>query len=184
MARRAGGSLVRLARSQLWGGYSGYIADPDGHLWKVGANHRPSIFRSRRNPSLPAAPPSPSQTAVTLGCRDIKQSKAFYADRLGFTVDKSYGKFVSFKSDRSATMLSLYAWDALAQDAGVGPKGDGFRGIALSHLVSSPEHVDEILRAVREAGGSAAEPVRAPWGGYAGYFTDPSGHHWKVAARE
>ena len=34
-AERAGGSIVKPARRAEWGGYSGYFADPDGHLWEV-----------------------------------------------------------------------------------------------------------------------------------------------------
>ncbi|EJN59770.1 VOC family protein [Halogranum rubrum] len=31
----AGGRLVKPAADTFWGGYSGYFADPDGHLWEV-----------------------------------------------------------------------------------------------------------------------------------------------------
>lgn len=34
----AGGRLVRAAHETFWGGYSGYFADPDGHLWEVAYN--------------------------------------------------------------------------------------------------------------------------------------------------
>lgn len=34
----AGGSLVKPAKATDWGGYSGYFADPDGHLWEVAHN--------------------------------------------------------------------------------------------------------------------------------------------------
>lgn len=37
-ARAAGGSVVKEAAGAQWGGYSGYFADPDGHLWKVASN--------------------------------------------------------------------------------------------------------------------------------------------------
>ena len=33
-----GGSLVKGAVATPWGGYSGYAADPDGHLWEVAHN--------------------------------------------------------------------------------------------------------------------------------------------------
>ena len=32
---RAGGTIVKTAQRAGWGGYFGYFADPDGHLWKV-----------------------------------------------------------------------------------------------------------------------------------------------------
>jgi len=34
-ARAAGGTIVQVPRVAEWGGYSGYFADPDGHLWEV-----------------------------------------------------------------------------------------------------------------------------------------------------
>lgn len=34
----AGGRLVKAAQKVFWGGYSGYFADPDGHLWEVAHN--------------------------------------------------------------------------------------------------------------------------------------------------
>lgn len=30
-----GAKLIKSARQVFWGGYSGYFADPDGHLWEV-----------------------------------------------------------------------------------------------------------------------------------------------------
>jgi len=35
---RAGGRIVVDAAEREWGGYSGYFADPDGHLWEVAWN--------------------------------------------------------------------------------------------------------------------------------------------------
>jgi uncharacterized glyoxalase superfamily protein PhnB len=37
-AVRAGARLVKPAQDVFWGGYSGYFADPDGHLWEVAWN--------------------------------------------------------------------------------------------------------------------------------------------------
>lgn len=34
----AGARLVKPAQKVFWGGYSGYFADPDGHLWEVAYN--------------------------------------------------------------------------------------------------------------------------------------------------
>lgn len=34
----AGARLVKPAQEVFWGGYSGYFADPDGHLWEVAWN--------------------------------------------------------------------------------------------------------------------------------------------------
>jgi catechol 2,3-dioxygenase-like lactoylglutathione lyase family enzyme len=37
-AASAGGTVTKPARKAFWGGYSGYFADPDGHLWEVAFN--------------------------------------------------------------------------------------------------------------------------------------------------
>lgn len=37
-AEAAGATLVKPAESVFWGGYSGYFADPDGHLWEIAHN--------------------------------------------------------------------------------------------------------------------------------------------------
>ncbi|MCB1528655.1 MAG: VOC family protein [Hyphomicrobiaceae bacterium] len=33
-----GGLITQPARKVFWGGYSGYFADPDGHLWEIAYN--------------------------------------------------------------------------------------------------------------------------------------------------
>jgi catechol 2,3-dioxygenase-like lactoylglutathione lyase family enzyme len=38
MAISAGAKSVKTPREVFWGGYSGYFADPDGHLWEVAYN--------------------------------------------------------------------------------------------------------------------------------------------------
>jgi len=37
-ATAAGATLVRRTQKVFWGGYTGYFADPDGHLWEVAHN--------------------------------------------------------------------------------------------------------------------------------------------------
>lgn len=37
-ARAAGATVPKAARKTFWGGYAGYFADPDGHLWEVAHN--------------------------------------------------------------------------------------------------------------------------------------------------
>jgi len=39
-AAQAGARIVKPAQEVFWGGYSGYFADPDDHLWEVA--HNPS----------------------------------------------------------------------------------------------------------------------------------------------
>ncbi|MGB7319544.1 MAG: VOC family protein [Planktotalea sp.] len=37
-AKRAGAKVLRPASAVFWGGYNGYFADPDGHIWEVAHN--------------------------------------------------------------------------------------------------------------------------------------------------
>lgn len=37
-AAAAGATIVKPAQATFWGGYAGYFADPDGHLWEVAWN--------------------------------------------------------------------------------------------------------------------------------------------------
>jgi catechol 2,3-dioxygenase-like lactoylglutathione lyase family enzyme len=37
-AGAAGARIVKPAQQAFWGGYTGYFADPDGHLWEVAWN--------------------------------------------------------------------------------------------------------------------------------------------------
>ena len=37
-ASRAGARVLKPAQRAFWGGYSGYFADPDGHIWEVAFN--------------------------------------------------------------------------------------------------------------------------------------------------
>lgn len=34
-ARRAGATVPEPPQQRVWGGYSGYFRDPDGHLWEI-----------------------------------------------------------------------------------------------------------------------------------------------------
>ena len=38
LAVGAGAKLIKQPQDVFWGGYSGYFADPDGHLWEVAYN--------------------------------------------------------------------------------------------------------------------------------------------------
>jgi uncharacterized protein len=42
-ARAAGGTIVKPAQDATWGGFSGYVADPDGHLWEIAWNPQLSL---------------------------------------------------------------------------------------------------------------------------------------------
>lgn len=37
-ATKAGATVTKPARETFYGGYAGYFADPDGHLWEIAWN--------------------------------------------------------------------------------------------------------------------------------------------------
>jgi catechol 2,3-dioxygenase-like lactoylglutathione lyase family enzyme len=122
-------------------------------------------------------------TAVMLGVTDLNRAKAFYGDGLGCKIEKDFPNYVEFDLGDGSSALALYEWDAAAQDAGVSPKGSGFRGASFHYIVASSDAVDEVIANATAAGGSVVKAAAAgQWGGYFGYFADPDGYLWKVAA--
>lgn len=41
----AGATVVRVPEDKEWGGYSGYLSDPDGHLWEIAFNPSFQVLR-------------------------------------------------------------------------------------------------------------------------------------------
>ncbi len=122
-------------------------------------------------------------TKLMLGVQDLNRSKQFYRDGLGCKIDQDYPNFVSFDLGDGSSSLAIYPWEAAAQDAGVPAEGFGFRGISLHYIVASSQEVDEVIGNAVASGGSIVKAAAgAQWGGYFGYFSDPDGHLWKVAA--
>ena len=122
----------------------------------------------------------PLISIVTLGVSDLARSIRFYRDGLGLP-QRATPESVAFFEMRGM-WLSLYAREALAEDATVSPEGSGFRGFTLAHNVRSPEAVDRLLAEAVAAGATLVKPgQKVFWGGYSGYFADPDGFLWEVA---
>jgi hypothetical protein len=121
-------------------------------------------------------------TTIMLGVEDLERSKRFYQEGLGCSILQDHATFVQLDLGPGSSSLALYQWDAAAADAGVSPDGSGFRGASFHYIVPSSEVVDEVMGRAIAAGGSVVKAAAAaPWG-YFGYFGDPDGHLWKVAA--
>jgi len=122
-------------------------------------------------------------SGITLGVKDVNRAKEFYSKGLGWPIQQEQGDWVAFSLNNGTSALGLLPREALAGDAGVAADGSGFRGITFSYIVRSEEQVDAVLAEAKRAGGKIAKPAeRQQWGGYSGYFTDPDGYLWKVAA--
>jgi uncharacterized protein len=121
-------------------------------------------------------------TVIMIGVDDLVRSKAFYGEGLGCTIEQDYPQFVSFGMGEGSSKLAIYPREAAAQDAGVSPEGSGFRGVSFHHIVSSNDEVDEVMAAAVAAGGEVVKEATATPYGYDGYFSDPDGYLWKVAA--
>ena len=124
----------------------------------------------------------PEINAILIGVKDLGRSKKFYAEGLGCPIENDYPMFVSFKLGNGSPTLGLYPREALAADAGVAPDGSGFSGVTLHYIVKATERVDEVLAQAERAGAKIVKPAQKVQWGYFGYFADPDGHLWKVAA--
>jgi catechol 2,3-dioxygenase-like lactoylglutathione lyase family enzyme len=76
----------------------------------------------------------PHVSVVTLGVRDVERAKRFYGDGLGWPIHQDQGEW-SRSASATGSLLGLYPWDALGEDAGVGAEGGEFGGITLSYVV-------------------------------------------------
>jgi catechol 2,3-dioxygenase-like lactoylglutathione lyase family enzyme len=121
-------------------------------------------------------------TAIMLGVEDLARSKKFYGEGLGCTIGQDTPHFVSFDLGEGSSSLALYQREAAAQDAGVSSEGSGFRGVSFHFIVPSREAVDEVMASAEAAGGGVAKEAAGTGWGYFGYFSDPDGYLWKVAA--
>lgn len=118
---------------------------------------------------------------ISLGVRNVQESRDFYVDGLGWPVHREVAGEVLFIQVNHGLVLSLWDVRQMQAEAGTSPPA-GIPCITLSHNVASPGDVDRVMEEAAEAGADIiAEPVTQPWGGYTGYFADPDGFRWEVA---
>jgi uncharacterized protein len=120
-------------------------------------------------------------TTVTLGARNVKKLRDFYA-RLGWPTLVDSDEFVVFHT--KCALLALFALHDLAADAcsQANAPETGLRGFTLAINVESREHVDSTIAAIRAQGGRITkEPVEADlFDGRSAYFADPEDNYWEV----
>ena len=128
----------------------------------------------------------PRISVLTLGVADLEQSLEFYRDGLGLPTKGIVGRefehgAVAFFDLAGGLKLAIWAQADLAHDTDLPRTPTSPTSFSIGHNVASREEVDEVVAQARRAG---ARMVKAPqdtfYGGYAGYFRDPSGHLWEV----
>jgi uncharacterized glyoxalase superfamily protein PhnB len=118
---------------------------------------------------------------VTLGVKDLAQSRRFYEHGLGWSLSSASNADVVFMQ-LGGMALALYGKAALAEDAHLPNDGHGFGGITLAYNARTREEVDAVMQIAQQAGGRVLKaPANVFWGGYCGYFADPDGYPWEVA---
>jgi predicted lactoylglutathione lyase len=116
---------------------------------------------------------------ITLGVADLARATSFY-ESLGWTNSAAVPSIAFFEMQGS--VLGLYEWSALADDAKVAAEGSGFRGVALALNLASIDEVDAVFAEWVAAGATPqVEPHTAFWGGYSSYVADLDGHLWELA---
>jgi catechol 2,3-dioxygenase-like lactoylglutathione lyase family enzyme len=182
--QRHGGRISKPPKSAFWG-YSAYVTDPSGSLWKIASAKRRPLLARKESVASTGQAVEPKEVPITIGVADMKRSKEFYKDGIGLPVKKAFGnKFVMFEGQGGTSDLGMYKREALAEDAAVSPEGGGFHGFSFSHTVDSSNDVDALLTRAEAAGGQIVIPATSGGRqGYFGYFADLDGNLWQVTTR-
>ena len=118
-------------------------------------------------------------SVVTLAVDDPGEARRFY-EAIGWRAGFANDDVAFYQLD--GMVLGLWGRGELAKDAGLPPAPAGSVAVALAVNVRSREPVDAVLAAAVAAGGRITRAaVETDWGGYNGYFADPSGNPWEVA---
>lgn len=182
---RHGGRVSKPPKSAFWG-YSAYVTDPGGYLWKIASTKRRPLLGRKDAATANGHVVRPREVPITIGVADMKRAKEFYRDGIGLQVKKAFGnKFVMFAGEHGTSDLGMYRREALADDAAVPPDGSGFHGFSVTHVVDSRNRVDELLaRAARAGGRVVVAGTDGGRRGYFGCFADLDDNLWQVACRE
>ncbi|MGQ0443396.1 MAG: VOC family protein [Methylophilaceae bacterium] len=129
----------------------------------------------------------PRISLVTLGVDDLEESIRFYRDGLGLATEGVIGKefdygAVAFFALQANLKLALYPRKSLSKDSGLPLGNASALEFSIGHIVSSKAEVDQVMDQAKNAGAVILKSAQETfWGGYGGYFQDPSGHLWEIA---
>lgn len=124
----------------------------------------------------------PRVSFITLAVDDLDAAREFYVDGLGWPTEMDVAGEVIMIKVGERLILSLWAASGFEKEVGPIRRGDGLIPVTLAHNVGSPREVDEALEIAQHAGATEVSAGEyRDWGGYTGYFADPSGFRWEVA---
>ena len=118
---------------------------------------------------------------ITLGVADLARATDFYLNKFGWEKSEESNENIIF-IHLNGIFLSLYQKEKLAEDAGVEPKGEGFKAFTIAFNTRSEDEVDQLFDKYGKMGVKIAKkPEKAFWGGYSGYIADPDDNLWEIA---
>jgi catechol 2,3-dioxygenase-like lactoylglutathione lyase family enzyme len=125
----------------------------------------------------------PRLDLLTLAVSDLDVARKFYIDGLGWSPTLDLPGEIIFLQANHGLMIGLFSARDLAADMEVAPDtvipGAGF---TLAYNVGGEDEVRRMIEQAERAGARIIKPAqRAAFGGFHGYFADPSGIRWEVA---
>jgi catechol 2,3-dioxygenase-like lactoylglutathione lyase family enzyme len=125
----------------------------------------------------------PTVQFITLGVPDLDAARRFYVDGLGWRPALDVPGEITFIQVGHGLILGLFGAGALRDDIGdEAPWAPGPAPFSLAQVVQTEAEVIAVLDAARAAGATILTPAQhADFGGFHGYFADPSGFRWEIA---
>jgi uncharacterized glyoxalase superfamily protein PhnB len=129
------------------------------------------------DPAVPAFQARALSASLTVN--DLRKSRDWYRDVVGFTVDQEYEREGELRA------VALRAGDVrilIGQDDGA--KGWGrVKGEGFSLRFTTDQNVDDIASRIRERGGTLlSEPTDTPWGARVFRIQDPDGFKLTISS--
>lgn len=125
----------------------------------------------------------PRLSFVTVGVRDLRRMREFYAAWGWSELPGGTPEFTQFSL--GSTRFALYPLELLREEAAPTlaiPEPGHWSGVTFAVNVATPEEVDAAYAEALAAGaGGVAAPQQRSWGGRSGYVSDPEGHRWEIA---
>ena len=116
---------------------------------------------------------------ITLGVRDLFQSRRFYAEGFGWGPVFENEEIIFYQMN--GFVLGTFLKSSLEADMNrTGLMTPG--AFALAHNVATQDDVKPVMNRLAEHGGRIIREADAPpHGGFRGYVADPDDHAWEIA---